>query len=103
MRFTAWAPNWDEMGADHITLSTASHAIQLAQEALAVAAEPFVAPAADGSLMLQWRFPNGAEVEFYVEPDETVGTAVVDVSGQIHEISVSSVESLLRVLEDASA
>ena len=37
MRFTAWAPNWDEMGADHITLSTASHAIQLAQEALAVA------------------------------------------------------------------
>ncbi len=102
LRFVEWAPDWDGQGAEHITSATAAHAGRVAEEALAVTPEPLVAPAGDGSLLLEWDLPNGVAVEVFVQGEELEPAAVAQ-EGCVEEVPVGGVDDLLAVLRDALA
>ncbi len=100
LRFVEWAPDWDGQGAEHITSATAAHAGRVAEEALAVTPEPLVAPAGDGSLLLEWKLASGVRVEVFVEESELDAAAVVE-EGEVDEVPLTCVGDLLAVLRDA--
>ena len=102
LRFVEWAPDWDAQGAEHITFATASTAATVAEEALTVAPEPIVAPAGDGSLLLEWDLPNEVTVELYVR-DADLEPAAVAQGARVEEVPVAGVADILAILRDALA
>ncbi len=96
--FVSWLSDWDEEGADRIGVEVAAKAHSLAEEALAYAAEPHIAPARDGSLLLLWEFSDGSSVEYYVEGSENTGVAVLVSGLGVQEVELSSRWDLFRLL-----
>ena len=102
LRFVEWAPGWDGHGAEHIDYPTAAYAGSVAEQTLEVAPEPVVAPAGDGSLLLEWSLQNGVRVEVFVQQSSLDSAAVVQ-TGQVDEVPLTGVEDLLAVLREATA
>ena len=101
LRFVEWQPGWDGERAEHVTHVTAQRAVEIACRALRVAPEPFVAPAPSGSLLLQWDFEDETSVEVYAdEEDEFPEWAAVTLDDTIHEVALSGLDHLARVLTD---
>ena len=104
LRFVAWEPGWDGESAEQIETQTAFRAMKTAKDMLPVAAEPFVAPALGGSLLLQWDFADGTSVEVYVDPDATFPeSAALDRGGIVYEVPLTGHESLRCLLENRTA
>lgn len=98
LKFTSWAPNWDGQGADHVPIELAMEALEIAQASMPVAGEPFVAPATDGSLLLQWDFSDSSRVELFVEEPGKWDSVTLVEGGQVREIEISGLRDLLRLL-----
>ncbi len=97
LRFVSWKPGWDGDEATPVTVETATRALTIARSTLAVGPEPFVAPAADGSLLLVWDLPN-ADVELFVRGDDWEAAALTRGETVTEEPvhSVGDVVALLR-------
>ena len=103
--FLGWDENWDGLGASKITMRTATQAALVAELALEIASEPFVAPAGDGSLMLEWELPNGAVVGVFIPggDDEAWEAASVTRNEQVVEHDIRSAPDLVDLLRRAAA
>src|SRR3954468_19268356 len=66
LNFVSWEPKWDGARAKPIAVPIAKKATLLARKSLVFAPEPFVAPAPDGSILLQWDLRDGSSVEIFV-------------------------------------
>ena len=98
------APGWDGEDAEPISHATANRAVEAADLMLAVAPEPFVAPAPTGALLLQWDFPDGRSVEVFIDADEHPPICAVVTTGDvIEEVPLSGLEQLRDVLERRAA
>lgn len=95
LKFTSWSESW---GGEPIPFDVAKRAAEIAESALELAPEPFVAPANDGSLLLQWDFPNGRTFEYFIEDIESWEPGALTVDGVVHEMPVSSQDELLQLL-----
>lgn len=100
LRFVSWLPDWDGEAAERVDPELALNALDIANRMSPVAGEPKVAPAIDGSLLLEWDFAGGSTIEVFVE---TAGIfpdcAVLEDGDLIEEIELSNgddLQSLLR-------
>ena len=103
-QFSGRPKGWDGFDAEPISPRTASKAVTLAEEMLSVADDPFVAPAADGTLLLRWSDGDRA-VEVYVEPEGDIVEAVEIASDGVRAVSLQShadLSSQLKKLKRAS-
>lgn len=99
LTFVEWAPNWDGHGAEHVSRETAERAAHVAEQVYGVAREPFVAPAGDGTLLLQWDFRGGVSVETFVGPPGSVWEAAVEtLDGHSSEVPIGSLADLRKTL-----
>lgn len=97
--FVSWKPDWDEQGAAPVDAESALRAMQIAQRALEVAAEPYAVPAHDGSVLLIWDFPNGTRVEFFVDESDDWEPASVTRRNESPETAeVASLDDLIELL-----
>ena len=104
LRFVAWEPGWDGESAERIETQTAFRAMKTAKDMLPAAAEPFVAPALGGSLLLQWDFDDGTSVEVYVDSDTAFPeSAALDRDGIVYEVPLTGHDSLRSLLENRTA
>lgn len=104
--FVGWDEDWDGLGAARIRQATAARAKHVAELALKVAPEPFVAPAGDGSLMLEWELPNGAVVGVFIPADadgESWEPASVTRGDDVAEHDIQSVADLVELIRRAAA
>ncbi len=100
LEFVGWQPGWDGEAAEHVEISTALSAVETAQAMLEVAAEPFVAPAPSGSLLLQWDFADGTSVEVYVDGEAAFPEwAVLTREDVVHEVRLDGPGALRSLLE----
>lgn len=98
LRFVSWAPAWDGQDASTVAVDATKRAVLIARRSLRYGPEPFVAPAADGSLLLQWDFPDGSSVECFVTSDGFDHISLTDDSGQVREVPVKSEDDLMSFL-----
>ena len=98
--FVGWDEDWDGLGAARILRPTADRAKRVAELSLGVAPEPFVAPAGDGSLMLEWELANGAVVGIFVpgERDDEWEPASVTRGDDVVEHDIRSDADLVDLL-----
>lgn len=102
LRFVAWSPGWDGEEADHIAEATATRAGQIAEGVASVAGVvPLVAPASDGSLLLEWSLPNGISVELFVTEEGWEPVVTSDPEG-VEEHEIGSIDDLKNILRQAS-
>lgn len=99
MEFVSWLPDWSGHSSERIDCKLATHALSIASDMGRIAGEPFVAPTADGTLLLQWDFDNDTSIEVYVESDSQFPeSAVVDAEGEVSDVKLSSTRDLKRLL-----
>lgn len=104
LEFVEWEPGWDGETAEHVEISTARTAIEVAQNMLSVAAEPFVAPAPSGSLLLQWDFADRTSVEVYVDSEGGFPEwAALTLEGVVYEVQLAGPAALLSLLNKRAA
>lgn len=103
--FAGWDEGWDDLGAERIGERTAERAARAAELALDAAPEPFVAPAGDGSIMLEWELPNGAAVGVFIPggDEEAWEPASVTRGEQVVEHDIHSAADLVDLLRRAAA
>ena len=105
IKFMCWEPNWDGLGAQRITMSTAMRAVRVAELAIDATPEPFVAPAGDGSLMLEWELPAGVVVGLFVsseEGDDAWEPASISRGTEVIEHDIRSAADLVDLLRQAA-
>lgn len=105
IKFMYWEPNWDGLGAKKIAMATAMRAARVAELAIDTAPEPFVAPAGDGSLMLEWELTSGAMVGLFVsseEGDDIWEPASVSRGAEVIEHDIRSAADLVDLLRQAA-
>lgn len=102
LRFVSWLPEWDGSNAVRIDYEIALQALALISAMRAHAGEPNVSPGSDGSLLLEWTFPNGSAIEVYVEhPSDFPDCAVIeDEAGEISEVALNGATHLSVLLAD---
>ena len=101
LRFVEWEPGWDGAEAEHVDRATAERALRTAKDMLAVAPEPFVAPAPSGSLLLQWDFPGGRSVEVYVDGEtDFPESATLTREGVVYEVDLAGPAALRSLLAE---
>ena len=101
VKFLSWKPGWDGESADPITARVAVAAYVIAKGVWDIAPEPFVAPSPDGSLSLQWEFPDNSSVEIYVEEDDPRLTwAILTDDGVLHERTLETEDALRELLQE---
>ncbi len=99
LEFAAWEPGWDGDAAERVEPSTARRAAEIARDMLPVAAEPFVAPAPGGSLLLQWDFAGGTSVEVYADGEPAFPERAVLTRGNVvHEVRLDGPGALRSLL-----
>ena len=99
LEFVAWEPGWDGDAAERVEASTARRAADIARDMLTVAAEPFVAPAPSGSLLLQWDFAGGESVEVYTDGEAAFPErAALTRQGAVHEVRLDGPGALRCLL-----
>ena len=105
VEFMRWDGNWDGLDANKITLLTAVRATRIVELALNHAPEPFVAPAGDGSLMLEWSLPNGAVVGTFIPGGQMDAwePASVTRDGQVVEYNIKSADGLVDLIRKATS
>lgn len=102
LRFVAWSPGWDGEEAAHIAEATATRAGQIAEGVASEAGVvPLVAPASDGSLLLEWALPNGISVELFVTEEGWEPAVTSDPEG-VEEHEIGSIDDLRGILKRAS-
>jgi len=94
----ALEPNWDLAGAEPISAATGKMVLQVAEAVLDLAAEPFVGPAPDGTVLLQWTMADGRVIDAYVG-EEWPEFVMVDDSGEVVEVEIPEPEALRRQLK----
>ena len=99
LEFVAWQPGWDGDAAERVEPSTARRAAEIARDMLPVAAEPFVAPAPGGSLLLQWDLAGGTSVEVYADGEPAFPEwAALTRQGVVHEVRLDGPGALRSLL-----
>lgn len=103
-RFNTYESGWDGFDAEPIALGTTRRARLIAFDSLIVAIEPFVAPAADGSVLLKWDLPNGVEVEYFVPAENVAGAIEVSITDGdvLREVHLPTTEHLRGLLQSLS-
>ena len=100
LRFVALEPGWDGALSEPVARSTVVRACALARSLRDVVPDPFVTPATDGSLLLQWDFTDGASIEVYVSADQPApDSAAVVIDSIVHEVTLDGDITLRGILE----
>jgi hypothetical protein len=102
-RFTVLPLGWDGDAGIPVSSDVAKKARALASESLQYAPEPFVAPTADGAVLLKWDLPNGIEVECFADPEEPVPDVAVTEQGIVRAVSLTKRKAILGLLQELAS
>ena len=90
--------DWDSEGAEAIPDEVAKRAGGIAESVSDIAGDPFIAPAPDGSVFLEWEFPSKASIAIFVEDEVFPPAASVKIGGKVHRVRINS-ERLRLILK----
>lgn len=99
-RFVEWGPSWDGQGAARISSRTAARAVAVARASLATAHEPFVSPAADGSLLLEWKLTDSVSAELFIEDTTASAVLLVEDERGVSEVALPRLTEVGAALAD---
>lgn len=91
--------DWDGFGASPITNFVIERSLDVVTQVQALVLglpSPFVAPSADGSVLLKWSFAKENSIEAFVD-DESI-TVIIENGADLHDIELSDPEQLSRII-----